>query len=274
MAGGASSRMKRSLKFADLDETIKQIAYTQHKSLIPLGKGGNPLLHYLMANAREAGYTDSYLITNAENQSFKKLVGQKDKNNEYRGVKVHFAIQHLFEDRKKPLGTADALLQCMQQYPELKEQRFTVCNGDNLYSVGALAALRKEREVPHATISYAGSGLGFTIEHLAAFAVMNLSSNNYLKTIIEKPGLEQMEAYQDRSGELRISMNIFNFSGDLVYTYLENCPINPKRNEKELPEAVRNIAKDHPKSVLAIPRSEPIPDLTDAHDIASFEELG
>ncbi len=268
MAGGASSRMKQSLENADLDEVIKEIAYTQHKSLIPLGEAKKPLLHYLIKNAKDAGYNDCYIITNTENQAFKDLVGDSD--SEYEGVKVHFAVQHVPKGREKPMGTADALLQCMQQHPTLKKERFTVCNGDNLYSAGALADLRKAREIPHAIISYSGSGLGFSNERLAAFAVMDISSEGCLKTIIEKPGLEQMEAYRDASGELRISMNIFNFTGALVLSYLENCPINPKRDEKELPEAVRNIVEDDPKSTICLPRSERIPDLTNADDIKNF----
>jgi len=271
MAGGASSRMKRSLEHSDLDERIKQIAYTQHKSLIPLGNKGNPLLYYLLRNAKKAGYTDCYIITNAKNQGFKDLVGNRDSNNDYEGLKVHFAIQYIPKGREKPLGTADALQQCMQQYPKLKEERFTVCNGDNLYSVGALTDLREEREASHAIISYSGSGLGFSDERLAVFAVLDISSDGFLKTIIEKPGLERMEAYRDKAGELRISMNIFNFTGEEVFPYLENCPINPERDEKELPEGVRNIAQDDPTSTICFPRSEQIPDLTSADDIKRFK---
>lgn len=53
MAGGASSRMKRSLENSKLSDATKSIAGSSHKSLIPLGKGKKPLLYYLIQNAVE-----------------------------------------------------------------------------------------------------------------------------------------------------------------------------------------------------------------------------
>ncbi|MEM8845527.1 MAG: sugar phosphate nucleotidyltransferase [Bacteroidota bacterium] len=271
MVGGASSRMKKSLATANLDEKTKNIAQKLHKSLIPLGTSRKPLLFYLIKNAAEAGYAQVYLITSKQNEGFKDEVGYKDRDNQYQGISVHFAIQHIPEGREKPLGTADALEQCLNQYPELKNTSFTVCNGDNLYSMGALEDLRRIRAIPNALISYSGSGLQFSDERLAKFAVMDISSDGFLKGIIEKPDISTLDAYRDGSEELRVSMNIFSFLGSEIFPYLENCPIHPIRNEKELPEAVRNLVLDHPKSVLCYPRSEYIPDLTNADDIGRFE---
>ena len=44
MVGGASSRMKRSLKAMEERTIMDQIP---HKSLIPVGKKGHPFLYYL-----------------------------------------------------------------------------------------------------------------------------------------------------------------------------------------------------------------------------------
>ncbi|MEM8847174.1 MAG: sugar phosphate nucleotidyltransferase [Bacteroidota bacterium] len=271
MVGGASSRMKKSLEAANLDDSIKRIAQKSHKSLIPLGESGKPLLYYLIKNAAKAGYTKVYLITSKENEGFKNVVGNKDSNNKYQGVSVDFAIQYIPVGLEKPLGTADALEQCLNQYPELKNTSFTVCNGDNLYSIGAFMDLREKRDEPNALISYAGSGLQFSDERLAKFALMDITSEGYLKSIVEKPETSKMDQYRDTLGELRVSMNIFSFSGKAIYSYLKNCPIHPVRNEKELPEAVRNMVTDNPKSVLCYPRSERIPDLTNAEDIGRFK---
>nr|WP_299000782.1 sugar phosphate nucleotidyltransferase [uncultured Allomuricauda sp.] len=271
MVGGASSRMKKSLETVNLDDATKNAALQLHKSLIPLGELRKPLLYYLIKNAAKAGYTKVYLITSKENKGFKNVIGNKDSNNEYLGVSVNFAIQHISVGFEKPLGTADALEQCLDQYPELKNTYFTVCNGDNLYSSGALMDLRKERDEPNALISYASSGLQFSEERLAKFALMNITSEGYLKGIVEKPETSKMGEYRDRLGELRVSMNIFSFSGKDIYPYLKNCPIHPVRNEKELPEAVRNMVTDNPKSMRCYPRSERIPDLTNAEDIGRFK---
>jgi len=268
MVGGASSRMKRSLK---LDENQKGVMDNiPHKSLIPVGKNGKPFLYYLVQHALEAGYTKLYLITSPENQAFQKL---KDEGRLPKGLEVFLAVQNVPGERKKPMGTADALQQCLDQYPELQQTTFTVCNGDNLYSVGALQDLRTERTAPHALISYGSSGFDYTEERIAKFAVMDISSDGFLQQIIEKPRIEDVPKYRDESGELRVSMNIFSFSGREIYSYLKNCPIDPVRDEKELPKAVAVLVDKEPGSVVCIPRSEHIPDLTDANDIQLFKNL-
>ncbi|MEC3965957.1 sugar phosphate nucleotidyltransferase [Flagellimonas halotolerans] len=268
MVGGASSRMKRSLKNKEDQKGIMD--KIPHKSLIPVGKNGRPFLYYLVQNAVEAGYAKLYLITSPGNQAFQSLIDNKDLP---AGLEVFLAVQSVPEGRKKPLGTADALQQCLDQYPELKQTTFTVCNGDNLYSVGALMNLRVERTAPHALISYGSSGFDYTEERIAKFAVMDISSDGFLKEIIEKPNIADVPKYKDASGELRVSMNIFSFSGAEIYPYLKKCPIDSVRDEKELPKAVAVLVSEEPQSVLCIPRSEHIPDLTDANDIQLFKNL-
>lgn len=267
MAGGASSRMKRSLAASDLDEETRYAAQNWHKSLIPLDDEKRPLLFYLLRNAVEAGIKKVYLITGKENAPFHQFLKRFENESILQQLALNMAIQHVAPNRTKPMGTADAVQQCMDQFPELKNERFSVCNGDNLYSAQVIQLLRNDREVPFATIAYKGSGLGFDDQRLSKFAVMDIDRQGNLQQIIEKPKLEEMEQYRDDSGEFAISMNIFNFYGKEIYPYLKNCPINPVRDEKELPEAVRTIAMQHPKAVLCYPVSEQLPDLTTAEDI-------
>ena len=66
-------------------------------------------------------------------------------------------------------------------------------------------------------------------------------------------------------------MNAFKFDGSMMYPYLENCPIHPIRNEKELPTAFLNMLKDFPKKAVGIPFSEHVPDLTSKSDIAEVK---
>ena len=269
LAGGASSRMKRSLDSVKLSADTKNIALKVHKSLIPLGKTEKPLLYYLLKNAKAAGYQKIYLITSPENEAFHDFI---DSNvSEY--LPLNFVLQYLPEGRKKPLGTADALAQAMAQYPELKSNSFTICNGDNLYSVKALSLLRENREAPHALISYSRSGLKFPDQRISKFAVMAIDKENYLENIIEKPEPQVLEKYRDVYGEIRVSMNVFSFDGASIDQYIRDCPIHPLRQEKELPEAVRNFVKDHPKQFITIPVSEHLPDLTAADDIEDFAKL-
>ena len=267
MAGGASSRMKRSLSTANLDSAVLQAAKNMHKSLIPLGESGQPMLYYLLGNAVKSGIQQVYIITSEENVAFHDFMEGIKNDEALQQLEIKFAIQYIPEGREKPLGTADAVQQCLEQHPNLQKEQFTVCNGDNLYSATVMGLLRQERKAPHATIAYSGSGLGFDDERLSRFAVMDMDAGDYLQQIIEKPEIQEMEAYRDSSGELSISMNIFNFSGAAIYPYLVHCPIHPERNEKELPETVRNAITDNPGAMFCHKVSELLPDLTSAADI-------
>ncbi len=271
LAGGASSRMKRSLATSNLDIETLNIATETHKSLIPLGKNQKPLLYYLIKNAIAAEITTIYLITSPKNIAFKEFVLRFLKEESDNEINFKYAIQYVPPDRNKPLGTADALKQCIDQYPKILQERFTVCNGDNLYSIEAFNDLKKDRKVPNALISYSSKELGFSEERIAKFALMHIDKDDFLKGIIEKPKPEVIEVYRNIDGSLRVSMNIFNFYGESVYPYLKNCLLNPLRNEKELPQAVRKMIEENAKSVVCYPRSETIPDLTDANDIKRFE---
>jgi len=273
MAGGASSRMKRSIHNSTLTKEQKEKALHVHKSLIPLGKEQKPLLYHLISNAVAAGYTDVFLITSPQNQAFKDYVGTGQTENVYAGAKIHFAIQQLKEGHEKPLGTADAVLQALDQYPELLEQTFAVCNGDNLYSKEAFKILLDQRKAPHALISYARSGLQFSNERIQKFAVLDIDDEGFLNDIIEKPDSSTVEQYKDNTGEIFVSMNIFSFLGNALYPFLESCPIHPERKEKELPEALRRLTAKIPKQIQCFGRKEHLLDLTAAEDIQSFNTL-
>jgi NDP-sugar pyrophosphorylase family protein len=272
MAGGASSRMKRSLGSAKLPAEVMHAAKYLHKSLIPLGDKGQPLLYYLLKNAVAAGITRVYLITSPENEAFVNFMENIKTLDDFAGLEVSFAIQFIPTGREKPLGTADALQQCLEQHQNLLEENFTVCNGDNLYSREAFEVLKASRTPLNALIAYDGDGLGHSQEKITKFALLDFSQEGLLTNIIEKPTDDQLADYHRKHDNLWVSMNIFNFHGGTILPFLEECPIHPERGEKELPEAVRNMVHEHPQSLLCITRSEKIPDLTSANDIATFFE--
>jgi len=273
MAGGASSRMKRSLETSELTPETKKIARSAHKSLIPLGSKQKPLLFHLIQNAVNAGFREVYLITSPENEAFRECVGSASKNNLFAGALVHYAIQYLLQGRNKPLGTADAVQQAMEQHPELKNESFTICNGDNLYSVHAFALLLAPRDTPHALISYNRSSLNYSFARMSSFAIIDISEEGLLENIIEKPDPETLKNYEDTSDYIGVSMNIFSFKGALLFPYLKNCPIHLERNEKELPEAVRMMIKESKNRTRCFKVSEHLPDLTSAEDLKNFSNL-
>jgi NDP-sugar pyrophosphorylase family protein len=270
LAGGASSRMKKQASLENLtDEEILQ-ANERSKGLIGVGPNGRPLLDYLLLNAKKAGYKNIYIIIGEQGELFKEYYGNKSKNNDFHGLNISYAIQYIPEGRVKPFGTADALFQAIEQYPELNSQYYSVCNSDNLYSTEALYALR-ETDSPNAFISYDRDALEFPIDRISQFAIAKLDKNNCLLDILEKPTADVLESYKDAEGKLRVSMNAFKFDGTILYPYLKNCPIHPERDEKELPTVLLNSLKEGGNTALGIPFSEHIPDLTAKEDIAKVK---
>jgi len=269
MAAGASSRMKKSLKREMVDSNVYEIANNSHKSLIPLGKEGRPLIYYLIKNAIKANYSNIYIITGVDNSDFKEfIISQSFKN-----INIQFVKQYIPKGREKPLGTSDAVVQALDQFPELKQNVFTVCNGDNLYSVSTLNLLKEKRNHPHALISYSWSAFNYEKERISKFAVISMDSKNNLMDIVEKPDLDIVDNFKDESGELGLSMNIFSFTASKIYSYVKNCPINELRNEKELPEAVRILNRENPNEIFCYKVFEHLPDLTNSSDIDNFKNM-
>jgi glucose-1-phosphate adenylyltransferase len=252
LAAGASSRMKNSETNTALSEDELKHANTKSKALIGIGASNRPLLDYLLINAEKAGYKNIYLIVGEDASTFKNHYGFKKENNFYKGLQISYATQFIPKERIKPLGTADAVFQTLEQYPFLQKESFTVCNSDNLYSVKALKSIR-ENSYSNALISYDRDGLIFSLERVSKFALMEFDSENYLKDIIEKPPLKETKRYRDAKGKYRVSMNLFKFNGTMFFSYLADCPIHKERNEKELPTALLNMCKDFPIVVKSIP---------------------
>jgi len=268
LAAGLSSRMKKSISSKGISSEAIEQANQISKGLIALGESKRPLLDYLINNARISGYKSIYLIIGEDSKLFKTTYSN---NPNFSDLSISFATQYIPKGRIKPLGTADALVQVMDQYPELKKTSFSVCNSDNLYSVNALSKLRENPEI-NSFIAYDSKHLKFPEDRLSSFAVTILDNENKLLDIIEKPKKEEIDSFQDKRGVIRVSMNIFSFKGDQLYKYVKLCPIHKERNEKELPIAVLNMIKDFPGSMLGIPMAEHVPDLTSKDDIVEIEK--
>lgn len=263
LAGGASSRMKKSTASALSEDMITQ-ANTRSKALILLHD--RPMLDYVLYAAKQGGITQIIIVIHPKGKLFKEYYGSQDHGNDFHGLTLSYAVQHIPEDREKPLGTADAVFQAMEQYPSLKTDSFLVCNSDNLYSTKAFFALRETKNT-HAFLNYDRDALQYPMERIARFALTKTDAEGYLQAIIEKPDASRVEAYKNPDGTFRVSMNIFKFEGASFYPYLVSCPMHAERLEKELPTAILAMVTDHPKAMLAIPFAEHVPDLTGKDDI-------
>ncbi len=268
LAAGLSSRMKKSVSNKNLSKDSIEQANSREKGLIGIDKNGRPLIHYLLINAKSAGFKVIYLVIGQNSNSFKSYFDE----NKYDGLDIEFAVQYLEKNKVKPSGTADALFQAVTQFPILKSSNFCVCNSDNLYSAKALRSIRST-SFSNAFISYDKSYLNFSSEKVSSFSILKLNDNGYLVNILEKPTTKDFDLFKDSGGKIRVSMNLFKFNGSVFFDYLKNCPFDKLRNEKELPTAVLNLAKDQPSSVYGIPFEEHVPDLTSKDDIIILNKL-
>ena len=266
LAGGVSSRMKKSLAVegndGNIDSKLLKDAASKTKSMIRVGENERPFLDYLFFNARKVGITDVVIVISEKDNSIQSHYSE----NPFDGLKISYAIQIIPAGREKPLGTSDALYQALKVKPEWKGSAFIVCNSDNIYSQEALKLLLNS-EYPNALIDYDRNGFEFEKERIEKFAVTKKDENGFLVDIIEKPSKEEIASVTSENGFVGVSMNIFRFSYDMIYHYLEIVPMNPVRQEKELPTAIKMMIKDHPQSLYTYPLSEHVPDLTSKGDI-------
>ena len=273
MAGGASSRMKKSLAQYDLDQSTLQIAQKHHKCLIPVGKNKLPLLYYHLLQAKRVGVTQVFIITPEKNQGFYDFLDQEYVKTAFASISIKLIQQQLHTGANKPLGTADAVQQALDKAPILKEGPFVVMNGDNIYSVKSLEALFSLETTQNALIGYDQEGLNFSRERLQKFALLKVNKEGFLSAIVEKPSQETMNAVRDSANKIRVSMNVFKLYGPSIYAFLENCPIDSIRKEKELPTAVQQFIDVNKEGFLLLPFCEHVPDLTSAQDIDLLTQL-
>ena len=270
LAGGISSRMKKSVASAHgLEQELTKEAVERSKSMIGVGAGHRPFLDYLLYNVQAAGYTDIVLLVGQNDTSVREYYEGDRRPGIFSGLSITFVIQPIPEGRLKPLGTADALQRALEARSDWQSKQLTVCNSDNLYSVEALSLLRNSAD-RNALVNYDFQGLQFPQERIFQFAVLRTDEHEYLTDILEKPTQEQLQEENTRRG---VSMNIFRFRYDDILPYVKNVPLHPERNEKELPEAVRFMARDHPHWVKTYRKSEYVPDLTTVDDIPQVREF-
>lgn len=271
LAGGISSRMKIPATTRIGDELEKQAA-DRTKGMIGVGAEGRPFLDYLLYYAREAGLREVLLVIGERDRAVRPYYGERDRGNVFHGLSISYAVQTIPPGRVKPLGTGDALFQALSARPDWAGGDFIVCNSDNLYSIRAFTKLLRDG-APNSLIDYDRSGLEFDEKRIAQFGVTKKDAEGYLLEIIEKPPAEQLEKLRDRDGTLRISMNIFRLQYDMVIPFLQECPIHPVRQEKELVAAVTRMVQELPRSVKALPLKEHVPDLTYQGDIPGVQEF-
>ena len=266
LAAGMSSRMKKSTD-ASIGAIKSDEANKKSKSLITFGN--KPFIYFLLENIVDAGFQNVIMVVGKDYEDFKNEI---DKYAMVFKINIEYVIQSIPENRVKPFGTADAVFQTMEQIDKLKIQSFCVCNSDNLYSIKSLKLIR-ENSYENAVLAYDRDSLNFPKDRVSSFSILMTNSEFNLVNFIEKPTQEQVKQNLDEHGKIRVSMNIFKFNGSQTYEFIKNCPVNPLRNEKELPSAIVNMINHDSFYMKGIPIAEHVPDLTSKSDIQIIQKL-
>ena len=266
LAAGMSSRMKKSVD-SNIDDSKANEANNKSKSLITFGN--KPFIYFLLKNILDAGFETVIMVVGKDFQDFKNQIDELKLPSK---IEVKYAIQKIPIDRVKPFGTADAVSQTMEQLPELQKTSFCVCNSDNLYSTSSFKLIR-ENSFENAVLAYDRDSLDFPKERVSSFSILMMDTEFNLVNFIEKPTPEQVSENLDENGKIRVSMNIFKFNGNQSFDFIKNCPINPIRNEKELPSALVNMISEDGLYMRGIPIAEHVPDLTSKSDINTIQKL-
>ncbi|MEO6329674.1 MAG: sugar phosphate nucleotidyltransferase [Ginsengibacter sp.] len=210
--------------------------YGSMKQIEAFGPEGETIMDYSIYDAIRAGFDKVVFIIRKDfAEDFKNIFESKLKGK----IEVDYAFQDLSDntegftipaDRKKPWGTAHAILSAMENVKE----PFAVINADDFYGRDAFekAALFLNEQVNDKTYSLVGYELPKTLSDNGTVSrgVCDVDSNGDLISITERTKIymegdkiiyEDEEGKHEVSPESKVSMNFWCF--DLsVFSYIKN----------------------------------------------------
>lgn len=204
------------------------------KQIEPVGPNGEFIIDYSIYDAKRAGFNKVVFIIKEENYDvFKKTIGKR--------VDKYIDVEYVFqtndnvpvripEERKKPLGTAHAILCCKN----VVKENFAIVNADDFYGYDAFKKIGDFLKCDLNENEYAVVGYNI-LDTMTNFGSVKRGvceiNNGYLtrltESIIEKDNdklvgktLENNEnIYVDKNTV--VSMNMLGFTPKL-FEYLEN----------------------------------------------------
>lgn len=264
LAAGMSSRMKKVQTDLNISERLMKEALNKPKSMIGLGPNEEPFLIYLIWEYYKAGIRELCLVLNERDQ-FTEDYFSTERVGFLSEIKLFFAYQRIPEGRSKPMGTAEALEVGMKAVPHWAGHSFICSNSDNLYYSETISVLTNSEE-PNAMVAYHAHSVHEDQSRVRNYALLKIE-DDALVDIVEKPDEETYANW----GELWVSMNIWKLSYSDCLPVLEQTAINPKRNEKELPESMRILASK--TKLFCYYTKTSVPDLTSQSDIENVQKI-
>jgi UDP-N-acetylglucosamine diphosphorylase / glucose-1-phosphate thymidylyltransferase / UDP-N-acetylgalactosamine diphosphorylase / glucosamine-1-phosphate N-acetyltransferase / galactosamine-1-phosphate N-acetyltransferase len=223
------------------------------KGMIPIRR---PFLEYVISALADAGISNVVLVLGPEHDVVRHhfSIDAPPKR-----VRLRFGLQD------EPRGTADAVRAAADV---IGEEPFLVLNADNYYPVEAYRRLAEEATA--ATIAFDRDALlresNIDPERVRSFAVLEVSDDERLLGIVEKPG-DTLDLTSPRARW--VGMNCWAVTPSIVDA-CRRVPLSA-RGEYELPEAVA-LALREGVHVRAPKMAAGVLDLSRRSDIATVTE--
>jgi len=255
LARGKGTRMRQSDAGVALDPAQSVAADSGVKAMIPIGR---PFLDYLLSSLADAGFTDVCIVVAPDANEMREYYTTRAVPQR---IRIAFAVQ------SAAIGTADALL-AAEEFTA--GEPYVVLNSDNYYPSAVLAELRNAPGAAAVAFSREGllRGSNISAERIAAYAVLDVGDDDYLRAISEKPDDEQLAT---RKSDVHVSMNCWRLTSEFFRACRDVQP--SPRGELELPLAVQYAIDILGMKFGVIHADAPVLDLSRRADIPAVAAL-
>lgn len=222
------------------------------KALAKVGKEGECFLRISMQQAKDAGFDKFVLIVSDKTYNLIKA----EFGDEFDKIPIKYCFQKTPDYRKKPLGTADAVLAAK----ELVYGPFIIINSDDLYgknAINKIAEYMSDNEDVYCIPGYLMKNV-LPDEGTVNRGIIH-EKDGWLANIVETFKISRSDIPSKFSGNELISMNFFglqkeflDFDKRFVEDFLKKYPKDPDK-ECLLPDAISEFLKKTKNKMKVIP---------------------
>lgn len=219
--------MKVVILAGGLGTRLKPMTDEIPKPLIPIN--GKTLTEHVINLFKKVGVKEFILSIGHKRDMIKKYFGD--------GSNFNSKISYIEET--EPLGTGGWLHIAKEKMPELFDDDFFVCNGDNLFALNLEAFLQKHK-ASGALVSDALT----KVDDPTKFGIVDLDNDNFILRFVEKPSKEESPSSFANSGYYIFSPKILDHIPSQKKFMLER-DLFPQLAKKHLLLGVKSQAQWH-----------------------------
>jgi UTP-glucose-1-phosphate uridylyltransferase len=252
------------------------------KQIAPVGPHGELIIDYSVHDALKAGFGKViFVITKSLLGSFRENIGKTIEQQ----IETDYVFQemaavpegfHLPPDRKKPWGTAHAILQCNN----VVNAPFAVINADDFYGQSAFQTLhdylhqidRQDQIIDYCLVGYVLENTLTEYGHVAR-GVCSVNEEDFLVDIREHTRIQQFgdivkytednKTWIEIANNSIVSMNLWGFTPTVFQeletrflAFLQRNTGNIEKNEYFIPNVVGELVNESVARVKVLPTNE------------------